>query len=161
VEAEWEQPPVFSARPRRRSGPTLEDRLIAHLLAPWLDRELARGLEEPVSEAHSARAEQLSGTHERRAVGRLLDRMVRRAEEPTWAFPRVFVAPCRDQVRHAMPVIASIRSRLRSTEPLDPHAIAQLKTLLRDRGGPCYISSRPDALKVALGEISAALDVRH
>jgi len=59
-----------------------------------------------------------------------------------------------------MPVIGLIRSRLRSTEPLDAQPIAQLRTLLTDRGGPCYEPSEPDALKVALQEISASLDVR-
>jgi len=41
--------------------PTLEDRLIARMLARWLDEELARGMGASLSEAHAARAEQLTG----------------------------------------------------------------------------------------------------
>jgi hypothetical protein len=159
VEAEWEQSPAFAVATRRHRGPTLEDRLIARMLAPWLDRELARGLGESVSETHAARTDQLGGQHGRRAVARLLDRLAARAEAPERAFPQLFIAPCADQVRQAMPLIGSIRSRLRSAEPLDARAIAQLKTLLTDRGGPCYAPSEPNALKVALEEISASLDV--
>jgi len=59
-----------------------------------------------------------------------------------------------------MPLIGSIRSRLCSTDPLDARAIAELKTLLRDRDGPCYVPTGPDALKVALERISESLDVR-
>ena len=155
MEAHWEQRTAFSARPHRRPRPNLEDRLIARLLAPWLDRELARGLGGSLSEVHAARAAQLSGERARRAVARLLDRLVDHAQEarPT----RVFIAPCPDQVRRAMPLIDSIRTRLRSSEPLDARVIAQLRTLLTDRDGPCYAVTEPDALKVALEEISATL----
>ena len=43
--------------PRR---PSVEDRLIARMLAPWLDRELAERRGGELSEAHAARAEQLA-----------------------------------------------------------------------------------------------------
>jgi hypothetical protein len=160
VEAEWEQSPVFAVGARRHRSPTLEDRLIAHMLAPWLDRELARGLGESRSEAHAARAEQLSGERTRRAVAHMLDRLVDRTAKPRRALPHLVIAPCREQVENALPVIGSIRSRLRSTDPVDARAIAELNTLLRDRDGPCYVPTGPDALKVALRRISDSLDVR-
>lgn len=160
MEAEWEHISVFAVGGRRRRSPTLEDRLIAHMLAPWLDRELARGLGESHSEAHAARADQLSGERARRAVAHTLDRLVDRTAKPRRALPHLVIGPCREQVQNAMPLIGSIRSRLCSTDPLDARAIAELKTLLRDRDGPCYVPTGPDALKVALERISESLDVR-
>ena len=160
MEAEWEHISVFAVGGRRHRSPTLEDRLIAHMLAPWLDRELARGLGESHSEAHAARADQLSGERARRAVAHTLDRLVDRTAKPRRALPHLVIGPCREQVQNAMPLIGSIRSRLCSTDPLDAQAIAELKTLLRDRDGPCYVPTGPDALKVALERISESLDVR-
>jgi hypothetical protein len=161
VDANWEQNPFLSVGRRRYRRPSLEDRLIARMLAPWLDRELADGLGGSLSEAHAARADQLSSEHARRALARLLDRLVDRAQEPSRAFPHLFIVPCQDQVQRAMPAIDLIRSRLHSAEPLDPRAMAQLKTLLSERTGPCYAPSEPDALKVALEELSASLTVER
>jgi hypothetical protein len=58
-----------------------------------------------------------------------------------------------------MPLIVSIRSRLRSTEPLTAEGIAGLKKLLSDRAGPCYVRSEADALPVALRDVSGSFDV--
>ena len=69
------------------------------------------------------------------------------------------IRPCTEQVRDATALIRSTATRLRSNEPLDPLGIARLKTLLRDASGPCYVPSRPDALTLALQEVSNALEV--
>ena len=150
-------------RPHRPRKPSVEDRLIARMLAPWLDRELAERRGRGLSEAHAARAGQLASERTRRSVARTLDRLIERAENPPRAsrtIPSLFagVPPCRDQVREATPLIVSIAARLRSREPLDPRGVARLKTLLADRSGPCYTSSRPDALAAALRETAELLD---
>jgi hypothetical protein len=160
VEAEWDNRPIFPVRWRRRRT-SLEDRVIARMLAPWLDRELARGLETSLSEAHAARAQQLTTQRARRALAVSLERLVDRAEKPRHGFVTGVTQPCPEQVREAMPLIASIRSRLRSTEPLNPGGIARLKTLLSDRAGPCYVRSDPDALTRALWDASQSLDPEH
>jgi hypothetical protein len=160
VEAEWEQSPVFPVGSRRRR-PTLEDRLIARVLAPWLDHELARGLGTSLSEAHAARAKQLTTKRTRRALAVSLDRLVDRAQNPRRGFLTGVVAPCPEQVLEAMPLILSIRSRLRSTEPLNAEAVARLKELVSDRAGPCYVRREPDALTAALRDVSRSLDVEH
>ena len=156
VQVEREPSPEFSTGARRRHKPTLEDRLIARMLAPWLDEELARGMGASLSEAHAARAEQLAGERARRRVVRALDRLVDRAQNPRPACP-LLVPPCPEQVRDAMPLILSIRSRLLSGEPLAAQGIARLKTLLRDRSGACYTASGEGALTVALQEVSELL----
>ena len=92
VEAESEQRPVFPVGWRRRR-PRLEDRLIARMLAPWLDGELARGLGTSLSEAHAARAEQLSTKRSRRALVVSLDRLVDQAENPRQGFFTGIIIP--------------------------------------------------------------------
>jgi hypothetical protein len=128
-------------RPRT---PTVEDRLIARMLGRWLDRELAdpalakrgAGL---LSEAHAARAGQLTADSTRRSLARKLDRLAQRAENP-------------------LPLIAVLAARLRSPEPVDACGMARLNTLFGDRTGPCCAPGHPDALAAALHEASELLD---
>ena len=151
--------PASFARPRRRRKPTLEDRAIARMLAPWLDRELGAGVRPSLSAAHAARAGQVTKERTRRALARSLDRLTERADDRRSRSSNWTTRPRTEQVRHTMPLILSIASRLRSEEPLAPMGIARLKTLLRDVNGPCYAPSRPGELTVALHELSDALDV--
>jgi AraC-like DNA-binding protein len=155
---------MLGRRQHRPRKPTLEDRVIARLLASWLDRELAdlaladrTGL----SEAHAARARQLTSEHTRTSVAQTLDRLMERAENPRTLAPWAGKPPCRDQVRDAAPLITALAARLRSPEPVDACGMARLKTLLSDRSGPCYERSRDDALAAALREASELLKVRE
>ena len=157
VEVEPNQGALLLTGMRRHRKPTLEDRLIARALAPWLDDELARGMQASLSEAHTARAEQLAGERARRAMVRRLDRLVARAQHQRASSRTVPVAPCPEQVYDAMPLILAIRSRLVSGEPLAAQGIAQLKTLLNDRRGPCYVSTGSHSLSVALHGIAQLL----
>jgi len=157
VQVKREPSPEFWAGARRHRRPTLEDRLIARMLAPWLDEELARGIGASLSEAHAARAEQLTGERVRRELARTLDKLVDRAQNPRPAYLSPLVRPCPEQVLDAMPLILSIRSRLLAGQPLAAQGIARLKTLLRDRSGACYTASAKGALTVALQEVSELL----
>jgi hypothetical protein len=159
VEVEPEQSLALPGARRGRRKPTLEDRLIARMLARWLDEELARGMGASLSDAHAARAEQLTAERARRRVARTLDRLVDRAQSPHPASLIPSVPPCREQVHAAIPLILVVRSRLLSGEPLAAQGIARLKTLLSDRSGPCYEPSAQPALTVALREVSELLDV--
>ena len=161
VDVEREQGAVFLAGLTRHRMPTLEDRLIARALAPWLDEELARGMQASLSEAHTARAQQLAGKRARRTVAHRLDRLVDRAQNQRTPSRIALGSPCHEQVRDAMPLILAIRSRLLSGEPLTAQGIARLKTLLGDRRGPCYVRSGPHSLTVALQEISELLQVEE
>ena len=158
MEVERKQRLAVTAGKRRRCKPTLEDRLIARMLAPWLDDELARGMGAALSEAHSARAAQLTGERARRAVAHDLDTLVERAQNPRPASLIPLVPPCREQVRDAMPLILEIRSRLLSGDPMAPRGIACLKKLLSDRCGPCYVLSEAATLTLALQEVLGLLE---
>jgi hypothetical protein len=157
VEAECELDRVFGVGRARGRKPTLEDRLIARMLAPWLDREIADGVGMSLSEAHAARAEQLTGQRSRRAVARSLDRLVGRMNDPRPGLPTATGRPCREQVLEVMPLIVSIRACLRSTQPLNAHGVARSKALLRNREGPCYVSDAPAELRAALRAVSDSL----
>jgi hypothetical protein len=150
------EPSLASLAPRRRRDKaTLEDRLIARMLAPWLDRELAAGMEPSISEAHAARAEQLTGDHVRHAVAHSLERLLDRARmkpRSTGIVPTI--PPCREQILVGAPVIQATVAHLRSAAPVDPAMVARLKLLVGDRTGPCYRRSAPDALTTALRKIS-------
>src|SRR5690348_15414632 len=132
MELEQQQSPASLVEPVPCRKPTLEDRLIARMLARWLDAELARGVGASFSEANAARAQQLIADRKRRALALRLDRLVDRAENPRPAFLIAARAPCREQVRDAMPLILALRSRLLSSEPLAVQGIASLKTLLNN-----------------------------
>jgi hypothetical protein len=159
VATKSEQSLAGTARKQRHRKPTLEDRLVARMLARWLDEELARGMGASLSEAHAARTKQLTGERTRRALTVRLDRLVDRAQNPRPAVLIPTVSPCTEQVRDAMPLILSIRSRLLSGEPLAAQGIARLKILLGDRRGPCYVPSEQCALTVKLRTISELLDI--
>ena len=153
MDVEPKQSLAFTTGKRRRGKPTLEDRLIARMLAPWLDEELARGMGTSLSEAHAARAAQLTGERTRRTVARRLDKLVQRAQNPRPSSLIRIVPPCREQVSDAMPLILKIRSRLLSGDSLAPRGIACLKKLLSDRCGPCYVLSETKTLTLALQEV--------
>ena len=158
MEADLDRSLVLPRRHHRPRKPTLEDRLIARMLAPWLDRELADPAGRTLSEAHAARAQQLTSEHTRSSVAQTLDRLIERADNPQRPRRLGGITPCGDQVREAGPLITSLAARLRSREPLDPCGMARLKTLLSDHAGPCYRRSRPDALAAAPREASELLD---
>jgi hypothetical protein len=135
-------------------------RLLAHLRAPWLDRQLAAGVASWHSPTHAARALQLTSARNRTALARSLERLVEQAEEPPTPARSAVIEPCRPQVREARPIILTMAFRLRSRSPVAARGMARLKLLLSDGVGPCYAPSRPDALAIELQTVSQWLDVR-
>jgi hypothetical protein len=142
----------------RRRKPTLEDRLIARMLARSLDRELAGGVSAWVSGAHAARSGQLATDRARHAVANDLDRLIERAAAPASRL-QITAVPCCDQVRQATDIMRAIAARLRSVEPLDPRGIACLRTLLSDPAGPFRTPGPAGALTVALRDVSELLEL--
>jgi hypothetical protein len=135
-------------------------RLLAHLRALWLDRQLTAGVASWHSPTHAARALQLTSARNRTALARSLERLVEQAEEPPTPARSAVIEPCRPQVREARPIILTMAFRLRSRSPVAARGMARLKLLLSDGVGPCYAPSRPDALAIELQTVSQWLDVR-
>ena len=132
---------------------------MARLRAPWLDRQLADGVASWASPSHAARALQLTGARSRRSWAGSLERLVEHAERPSTRFGSAVVAPCREQVREALPLILDIAARLRATAPVGAAGVARLRALLCDGNGPCYSRSDQGALRIALQAVSESLDV--
>ena len=141
----------------RRRKPTLEDRVIARMLARSLDRELAAGVSAWVSGAHAARSGQLTTDRTRHAVANDLDRLIRQAAAPASRL-QITAVPCRGQVRQATDMMRAIAARLRSADPLDPRGIARLRTLLCDQAGPFRTPGPAGGLTVALRDVSELLE---
>ena len=148
-----------SAGSDRRHRRRWEDRLVARVLARRLDRELAGGIAPWSSGAHAARAVQLTSDRSRRALARSLERLIEDVEKPRSRFMSAAIAPCAAQVRQAMPLILALASRLCSAQPVNARGIAQLSRLLADGGGRCYVRLHPEALTLALQQVSQWLDV--
>ena len=68
------------------------------------------------------------------------------------------IEPCRKQVREAPPQILAIAARLRDGTPVEARGVANLKLLLTDGAGPCYVRSHPHALAEPLRRIAGWLD---
>ena len=152
-------PPAFAGGCLRRPRHPIAW-LCARVCAPSLDSQLAAGSVPWRSRVHAARALQLTSDRHRRAIARSLERLVEAAEQPGGPLKGSVVAPCREQVRAALPLILTIASRLRDPAPVDARAIARLRALLSDGTGPCYSRADPDALSVALETIAQWLDVQ-
>jgi hypothetical protein len=133
-------------------------RLLAHLRALRLDRQLAAGVVPWHSKLHAVRSLQLTSDRSRRALACSLEHLVEHADGPPVHW-RSAVPPCRPQVSEARPVILAIAARLRATAPVDARGMARLRLLLTDGAGPCYTPSvRPDALAVELQTVDRWLD---
>jgi hypothetical protein len=127
---------------------------------PWLDRQLVDGVASWQSPTHAARALQLTSERRRRALARSLQRLVEHAGRPAGlSIATAVVPPCREQVHSALPVILEICSQLGSRAPVDACGVARLQELLSDGGGPCYVCMYPDALMIALQDVSRWMEV--
>jgi len=151
----------LSPRTPRRQEPHWDDRIVARLLAPRIDRDLAQGTLSRSTVTHAARAVQLTDGRGRRSLARSLQLLVERAERTAPSGMSAAIAPCREQVRNALPEIRAISAWLRTAEPVDARGVAMLRAVLADGGGPCYVRSHPAALTARLQEVSRCLHVAY
>jgi hypothetical protein len=150
-------PALPRRRLRRRYQPSAW--LLAHVLAPWIDRELAQGVASWRSPAHAERALQLTTSRRRRTLAAGLERLVKHAQQPIGQFRHsAVIPPCREQVREALPLILAITSQLRDGAPVDARGVARLEAVITDGAGPCYTRIHRDALNDVLELVSQWLD---
>lgn len=146
--------PSATARPRRLAW------LGAHLRAARIDRDLASGVAPWRSPVYAARSRQLTGARSRRSLARSLERVLEHAAHPSPAFLTAAIAPCREQVYPARRLIGELARHLRSGRPVNARGVAQLRALVSDGAGPCYLPSDPEALTNALETVSEWLDAQ-
>jgi hypothetical protein len=133
--------------------------LFAHLRAPWIDRQLTRGVASWHSPTHAARALQLTNRRRRCVLAAGLERLAADAARPPLRSHRApVIAPCREQVQAALPLILAIATRLRADGPVDARGVAGLRLVITDGAGPCYSRIYPGALTDALEPVSQWLD---
>jgi hypothetical protein len=150
-------PALAGPRDRERRHPPA--RLTARIRSPWLDSQLAAGVPPWRSPSHAARALQLTGDRDRRALARSLERLLEDAERIPTPFRGAAIRPCRGQVLGALAEIMAISALLRSAQPVYARGVAMLRAVLSDGSGPCYFRSDPAALSQALQEVSRWLRV--
>lgn len=150
--------PTTAARRRAAAHRAIRDvswlfpSLLARLSAPWLDRNLAAGVEPSRSAVYAARARQLTGARSRHIIAVALERLIADGEKPKPSRSAV-VQPSLVGLRDARPVMRGLASRLHSGASVDARTVLALKRLLVDGTGPCYVDEHPDTLRMQLEAI--------
>lgn len=148
--------PWVSRRPRTRGWP-VPSALAAWLCALELDRQLAVGIDPRSSQLLAIRARQITGRRNRRRVAGGLTGVLDRARNGHPGFTAAVRSDARE-VLSARTVLTALANRLRSGEPVAPHGMAMLLTLLTDGTSPLYLAGEPGTLGSQLRAAAAALE---
>ncbi len=139
----------------RTSGPWA--RLLARLLAPWLDGRLASGTAPESGPLLAARAERLTSAPGRWAVAQDWRDLLRQASRPVpLRDPRVPL--CRDRIIAAEGELRSMLAALSVPLPVPARGVAMASRLLSDGAGPLYNPGCTTDLDLALLEVVESLD---
>ena len=139
-------------------NPGLWDRMMAHVRAFTLDRDLARGASPDATVQLSLRARRLTGMRERRVLARAIRRFVEQAGLPVGQrWPPVPV--CWDLVRASATEFEFLADRLARQEPVSARGVAQVSMLVHDGSGPLYWRGSTDALAARVHQAVTALDM--
>jgi hypothetical protein len=131
--------------------------LLARMLAPSLDRQLASGLAPESNRLLAARAEMLVAP---RTCSELVQNWQHLLDQthrpPVMRSPRVRL--CRDRIIAAEDDIREMLSELGASRPVPSRGIAMAGRLLRDGAGPLYNRHCATDLHAALRDIRVHLD---
>jgi hypothetical protein len=156
VASDW---PHAAASPSRIKDPLAL--FLSRLRGARLDRMLAQGIEPWSTPVYAARCRQLTGERSRHTLARSLERLVEEADGPRSRSLSSVVRPARARVHEARPLLLMLASRLRADAHVDPRAVAAIRLLLTDGGGPVYTHGHPETLKLRLQTIVAWLDAQY
>jgi hypothetical protein len=142
---------------RARSA-TVQERLLAHVLADRLDRALADGVSPEASGLLFVRATQLVQPATRIALATGIDHVLRRAAEPTPSrlVSRVWVNTA--GVLEARFPLQTLVERLAAQAPVAARGVAGARLLVTDGAGPLYWPQQKPDLCFSIAKIIAALD---
>ncbi len=153
----------FSYAPRVPSARGPGRRIRLALIVAWrareLDRQLAAGANPDASALLAIRARRLMSRAHRALVAAGLARAVRDAKATTPGLSAA-VRPYAREVIAAGAVLATLQARLRAAEPVTPHGVALLESLLADGTSELYRPTEPGALGSRLPAAAAALEPR-
>ncbi len=147
-----DDPQQLTARSNRRWG-----RLVARLLAPSLDRQLAQGRSSESSRLLAVRAHLLVSPAVRHALARNWeDLLVRARTPPVPRDPRVPIN--RHSIVASEPEIREIGHALLAPLPVAARGVAMASRLLSDGRGPLYDRRRSADVSSAVRSVIAELD---
>jgi hypothetical protein len=132
------------------------DRLLAHLRADRLDRDLASGACPDATVELALRAQMLVRASVRRDLARSAQRVLAAATQPA-ASRRPAVPVCRDRVRYAAAEFGELIRRLGVPGPVPARGVAQASLLLGDATGPLYHRGNREDLRARVREATDAL----
>jgi hypothetical protein len=142
---------------RARSA-TVQERLLSHVMADRLDRALADGTSPEASGLLFLRATQLVRPATRIALAAGIDRILRRAVEPSPSplVSRVWVNTA--GVLEARFPLQTLVERLAAQTPVAARGVAGARLLVTDGAGPLYWPQQNIDLSSSIATIIAALD---
>jgi hypothetical protein len=133
------------------------DRLIARLLAPSLDRQLAAGRPPECHRLLATRAQTLVSPEDRRALAARWEHLLEVARiQPARAIRRVPL--CRDRIVGAESAVQDMLRALEAPSPVSARGAAMASILLSDGAGPLYNRQSSVDLIAAVREATAELD---
>lgn len=140
------------ARPRR-----LPDQLLARMLGPSLDRELAAGRQPESARLLAARADDIVSLRRRQALARDWDHVLEMARRPPGpGSARVLLR--RDRLAAAEPEVHEMMTRLLAPLPVAAQGVAAVIVLLTDATGPLYNLRNHTPLVTLLRAATVQLD---
>ena len=132
------------------------DRVLVHLRASRLDKDLAAGAPPGASRALALRAEMLVRTQHRRDLADSAGRVLAAATQPTFSGrPRVPV--CRDRVRDCSEEFEELIRLLLAAGPVPAQDVAKVSVLLANAKGPLYYRGSADDLRAWVRDAADAL----
>ncbi len=144
----------------RRTPARSQGRARAALSARWnawdLDRQLAAGVDPRLSPALALRAKRITAARNRQRIADGLGRTLRSPH--TRAAFTAAVRPDAREVLDARTVLASLKQRVRSDQPVAPQGMAILQILLSDCTSPLYQPNQAGELGSRLRTAAAALE---
>ncbi len=148
-------PRLAPSLPRREGCLT---RLRIRLRRDGLDRRIAAGEDTHGDADLGRRAEELTGTEERRRIAQVIDRVIEDACGSPPPPLRSAVAPGRPTIRACAPRLRAIAGRLRSDHAIPASGVARAALLVDEPTSPLFSATvTEDTLRHLLAEIACGL----
>lgn len=135
------------------------DRLRARMRASALDRQLAAGASPESSTVLAVHAGHLCRPAERRVLAHTLSRLTAAADAPGAKRAVGARTPvCTSAIHDSEAELAAVVDRLEAPDPISVQAVARLRTLVSDGGGPLYRRATSGRLRRELRATLEAMD---
>ena len=126
-------------------------RIVSHVRAGKLDRDIAGGVSPDASATLALRAQALVRPSTRRALARTVEQILEQAT--TGRAPRFVGAQIpirRDRIMDAADALQMLIDCLRAPGPLPARGVARVRVLLTDGAGPLYYPNDTDDLRATV-----------